>query len=82
MSHQVSWHAIAQAVSRRLPTAAAQVGAEVRSCGIFDGQSDIGAGFLPVLRFPLPILISPNVPHSSSIIWGWYNRPVSGRRTE
>jgi hypothetical protein len=30
-----------------------------------------------LLRFPLPILIPPTAPHSSSsIIWGWYNRPV------
>jgi hypothetical protein len=36
-----------------------------------------GAGFLRVLRFPLPIfipLISPQSP--SPIIRGWYNRPV------
>jgi hypothetical protein len=31
-----------------------------------------------VLRFPLPILMPPTAPHSS-IIWGWYNRPISGR---
>jgi hypothetical protein len=40
--------AIAQAVSRRLSTAAARVRAEVRSCG----QSGTAAGFLRVLRFP------------------------------
>jgi hypothetical protein len=34
-------------------------------------------------HFPLPILIPPTVPHSSSsILEGWYNRPVSGRRTK
>jgi hypothetical protein len=33
--------------------------------------------------FPLPILILPTAPHSSSsIIRGWYHRPVSGRRTK
>jgi hypothetical protein len=32
--------------------------------------------FFRVLRFPLPILIPPTTPHSSSIIWVWYNRPV------
>jgi hypothetical protein len=71
--------AIAQAVSRRLPTATARVRAQVRSCGICGGRSGTGAGSL---RFPLPILIPPTVPHSSSIIRGWYNRPVSGRRTK
>jgi hypothetical protein len=74
--------AIAQAVSRWLPTAAARVRAQVRSCGICGGQSGVGAGFLRVFQFPLPILIPPTSPHSSSIIWGWYNRPVSGRCTK
>jgi hypothetical protein len=46
----------AQAVSRGLPTAAARVRAQVR-------QSGNGAGFLRVLRFPLPILIPPTAPH-------------------
>jgi hypothetical protein len=55
---------------------------ELRSCAIFGGQSGIGAGFLRILRFPLPILIPPTAPHSSSIIRGWYNRPVNGRRTK
>jgi hypothetical protein len=49
--------AIAQAVSRWLPTAAARVRTQVRSCGICDGQNGTGIGFLRVLRFPLPILI-------------------------
>jgi hypothetical protein len=75
-------HAIAEAVSWRLPMAAARVRAHVRSCGICGGQSDTGADFLQVLRFPLPIIIPPTAPHSSSIIRGWYNRPVSGRRTK
>jgi hypothetical protein len=39
--------AIAQVVSRRLPTAGARVRVEVRSCG---GQIGAGAGFLRVLR--------------------------------
>jgi hypothetical protein len=64
---------------RQLPTSAVRVRAQVRSCGIYDGQSGTGAGFLPVFRFPLPILIPSTAPHlSSSIIRGWYNRPVSG----
>jgi hypothetical protein len=73
---------IAQAVSRRLPTVVARVRAQVRSCGIYGGQGSTGAGFLRVLRLPLPILIPPTAPHSSSIIRCWYNRPVSGRRTK
>jgi hypothetical protein len=74
--------AIAQAVSRRLPKAAARVRAPLRSCGICGGQSGSGAGFLRVLRFPLPILVPPTAPHSSSIIRGGYNRPISGRWTK
>jgi hypothetical protein len=35
-----------------------------------------GAGFLQVLRFPLPIFIPPIAPQSpSSNTWGLYNRP-------
>jgi hypothetical protein len=54
--------AIVQAVSRWYPTAAARVRSQVRSCGICGGQSGIGAGFLRVIRFPLPILIPPTDP--------------------
>jgi hypothetical protein len=53
--------AVAQGVSRWLPTAAARV--RVReACGVCGGQSVSGAGFLRVLRFPLPIIlpISPS----------------------
>jgi hypothetical protein len=64
-------------VSRWLPTAAARVRARVWSCAISGGQSGAGADFLRVLRFPLPIFIPPIVPQLlSSIIRGWYNRPV------
>jgi hypothetical protein len=69
--------AIAQAVSRWLPTAATRLRARVRSCGISGGQSGAGARFLWVLRFPLPIFIPPIAPQSPSpIIWCWYSRPV------
>jgi hypothetical protein len=55
--------AIAQAVSRWLPTAAARVRARVWSSGICGGQSGAGAGFLRVLRFTLPIFIPPKILH-------------------
>jgi hypothetical protein len=67
---------MAQAVSRLLPTAAARVRSRVWSSRICGGQSGAVAGFLRVLRFPLPIFIPPISPQSPSpIIWGWYNRP-------
>jgi hypothetical protein len=59
-----------QAVSRWLPTAAARVRSRVWSSGFCGGQSGVGAGFLRVLRFPLPIFIPPIAPQSPSpIIW-------------
>jgi hypothetical protein len=64
------------------PAAAARGTAQVRSCRICGGQSGTGAGFLRVLRLPQPIFIPPIAPHSLFIIRGWYNRPVSGRRTK
>jgi hypothetical protein len=66
---------IAQAVSRQLPTVAARVRSQVRSCGICDAQSGTGASFLRLLPFPLSILIPPTAPHR-------YNRPNSDRRTK
>jgi hypothetical protein len=80
-THQNNGRALAQAVCRRLPTAAARVRAQSRSCWICGGQGGNWAGCLQVIRFPLPILIPPNAPYSS-IIWVWYNRPISGRRTK
>jgi hypothetical protein len=47
-----------------LPTAAARVQNRVWSSGICGGQSGGGAGFLRVLRFPLPISIPLNSPSS------------------
>jgi hypothetical protein len=65
----IAWlgRAIAQAVSCWLATAAARVRARVCSSGIYDGQSGSGAGFLRILRFPLPIFIPPNSPSSSQL---------------
>jgi hypothetical protein len=57
----VNGRAVAKAVSRWLPTAAARVRVRVAG-GVFGGRSGTGAGFLRVLRFPLPIIppISPS----------------------
>jgi hypothetical protein len=56
-------HTVAQAVSRWLAIPAARV--RVRAaCGVCGGQSGSGAGFLPVLRFPLPVIIQPLSPSS------------------
>jgi hypothetical protein len=56
--------AIDQAVSLWLPTAATLVRSRVWSSGICGGQNGAGAGFLRVLKFPLPIYIPPNSPSS------------------
>jgi hypothetical protein len=73
----------AQTVSRRHLIAVARIRCQVRSCGIYGGQSGTGVGFLRILRFPLPILIPTTAPHSPPfIIRGWYNRPNSGRRSK
>jgi hypothetical protein len=72
----------AQAGNLRLPSVAARVRAQVISCGIYGGQIGTRVGFLRVFRFPLLILIPPTAQHSSSIIRGWYNRPISGRQTK
>jgi hypothetical protein len=74
-------HAKAQNISRRLPVAVARVRSQFRSCGVCGGRSGTRTDFLRVFRFPLPILIAPNAPYSSTIR-GWYNRPTSGRRTK
>jgi hypothetical protein len=61
--------AIAEAVSRWLPTAAARVQSHVWLSGIYGGQSGVGAGFLRVLRFPM-LFIPPNSPSSQSPVAG------------
>jgi hypothetical protein len=69
--------AIAQAVSRCIPTAAARVRARGRSYRLCGGQRGTRACFFRVLRLSLPYFIPPLAPQSpSSIIWGWYGRPI------
>jgi hypothetical protein len=58
---------VAQKVSHRLSTAAAQVRTRIRSYGICGGQRGTRAGSLRVLRCPLPS-IPQMIPHSSSFI--------------
>jgi hypothetical protein len=53
---------IAQKVSRWRPTVAARVRSRVWSSGICGEQSGPEAGFLRVLRFPLPIFIPSIAP--------------------
>jgi hypothetical protein len=72
--------AIAEAVSRWLPTAAARVLSRVWSSGICGGQWRWG-------RFSPSTSVSPANFHSTkfsifTITRGRYNRPVSGRRAE
>jgi hypothetical protein len=64
LKSEVVGRTILQAVSRWLPTAAARVRSRVWSSEICGGQSGAGAGFLRVLRFPLPIFFLPNSPSS------------------
>jgi hypothetical protein len=52
-----------QAVSRRLPTAAARVQTRVGTWDFVMDKSGAGAGFLRELRFPLPIYI-PSCHHA------------------
>jgi hypothetical protein len=69
--------AVAQAVTRRLPTAAVRVQSQFKSFWICGGLSGSGAGFLQALRFHLTFRIPPIAP-KSSINRGWYNRATSG----
>jgi hypothetical protein len=61
----VDGRAIAEVVSRWLPTAAAWVQSPFWPSGICGGQSGVGAVFLQVLRFPLQF-IPPNSRSSQS----------------
>jgi hypothetical protein len=63
LTTKICRRAIAQAVSRWLPTVAARVRSQVWSSEICGGQSGAGVGFLRLLLLPLPILISPTATH-------------------
>jgi hypothetical protein len=52
--------AVDAAVSRRLATAATQVPAQLKSCGVCGGQSVTEAHFLRVPRFALPLVHCTN----------------------
>jgi hypothetical protein len=66
--------AIAQAISRPGST-------QVKTCGICGRQSGTGEDVLRVRPFHLPILNPSNSPYSS-IIRGWYDGSIGGRRTK
>jgi hypothetical protein len=74
--------AITQAVSHRLPTAAARVRAQLRACGICGGQSGTGQVFSEYFgsscQFSFHRLLHTHHPSSGA----GNNRPVSGRRTK
>jgi hypothetical protein len=68
-----------RAACLRLLTTAAQVRSQVKPFRICGGQSDIGAGFLQVLRFFVPVLMAPTVPYSLIILsWTLCNLSVNG----
>jgi hypothetical protein len=55
---------MAQAISRRFPTAAARVPSHIGSYKSGGQSGDIEADFLRELQFPLPILIPPSALYS------------------
>jgi ribosomal protein S14 len=69
-TNNMQGRAVAEAVSRWLPTPAARVRARAE-CGVCGGQSGTGASFLRVLRFPLriipPISLSSKSPGACTI---------------
>jgi hypothetical protein len=70
-------HTVAQAVSRRLPTAAARVRARSRVMWDLWRTKVTGAGFLRVLRFPLPLIpLTASHPSSGAGILGQIVGPV------
>jgi hypothetical protein len=71
--------AIAQAVRRWLPTAAARSS----HVGFVVAKVALGHVFSEYFGFPCQSSFHQFFSQSPSpIIWGWYNRPVSGRSTQ
>jgi hypothetical protein len=58
--NNIADRAVARVLGGRLHTEAVRVRAQVKSCGTYGGQSGTAAGFLRVLRFPLPLIHSTN----------------------
>jgi hypothetical protein len=69
--------AIAEALGRWFPTAAARVSRSGLASKIYGGQSGAGAGFLRVLRFPLPKSFIPPTSPSSSQSLGTVSRGLA-----
>jgi hypothetical protein len=74
----IKFRAVAQAVSRQLPTAAAGVQSQARPCGMFVvDKVALGQFFSDNFGFPCNSFHDCSM-FLLSIILGWYNRPNSG----
>jgi hypothetical protein len=74
--------AIAQAISRRLPTAAARVRSQVTSVGFVVDKVALGQVFSEHFGFLCKFSFHRLLQNHCHIVWGWYNRPNSGRPTK
>jgi hypothetical protein len=55
-------------IARNTATVTDRILSKVKSCWIYGGQSCTEAGYLRILRFPLPVLLPPAAPHSLIIL--------------
>jgi hypothetical protein len=79
-NNQMNGHAIAQAVSRWLPTAAARVRARSGHVGFVVDKVTLGQVFSEYFSFPCQSLFHQIInPHNHQ---GQYNRPIGGRCVE